>query len=126
MKHDDTTRVELTEIQQRWLAHLEAAQRSESSLRRYAEAHGLRAQALYDWKQRFKRKGVWPVESEGLTFKRAEVVDLTSAATVVTPEPPTPAGLDCRICLPNGVVVEIGGSGPGSLCEVLQAAGAWS
>jgi len=80
----------LTERQRFWLEHLRAC--GDSSLKAYAEAHGLSLGALYEAKSRFRRLGLLgPAKTSRFTR-----VEAGSA-------PPTL----CRVRLPNGVFVEV-------------------
>ena len=107
------TDVSLTERQRFWLMHLRVCEKSGLTMRAYAEQHGLSVSSLYEAKRRLRERCVVETgESKALTFVRVE-----SARS--TPPPARP----CRVCLPNGVTVELGVDS-GELGAVLQAAAA--
>ena len=108
----------LTPTQQRWHEHLTAAEIAGISLRAYADREGLPVQSLYTWKQKLRKKSLWPTAQPVVTLRRAKVVGV--------PRPPNLAGSPpgYRIHLPNGVTVELSASGVPPLAEVLSIAGA--
>ena len=109
----------LTPAQQRWHDHLTSASVAGISLRAYATREGLPVQSLYTWKQKLRKKGLWPTAQQAVTLRRAKVIG--------APPPPSPAGSPgYRIHLPNGVTVELPASGLPPLAEVLRLAGALS
>jgi hypothetical protein len=87
----------LTSRQQFWVGHLERCAGSQQSLSSYASARGLSIAALYEAKSRLRREGLWPVAKA--RFMRVQVAKRTSMSSSLF-----------RVSLPNGVVVEGGGS----------------
>ena len=120
MEDKQTVHNILTPAQQRWHDHLTAADVAGISLRAYADREGLPVQSLYTWKQKLRKKGLWPTTQRAITLRRAKVLG--------TPLLPSPAGAPpgYRIHLPNGVMVELSASGLPPLAEVLSLAGALS
>lgn len=78
---------ELTEKQQTYKAHLEAADAQGLSIAEYARAHDLSSQTLYQYRRRFRGPS---------RFIRAEA------------RPEAGAGFPVQVRLPNGVAVSIG------------------
>ena len=118
MEGKQTERNALTPAQQRWHEHLTAAESAGISLRAYATREGLSVQSLYTWKQKLRKKGLWPPAQPAVTLRRAKVLG--------TPLLPSPAGAPpgYRIHLPNGATVELFASDLPPLAEVLSIAGA--
>lgn len=87
----------ISERQQYWLKHLEAADASEQSMAAYATAHDLKLAQLYQWKTRLTARGVWPVSSNPSAFVPvAKSVSQSGAAR-------------CTVTFPNGVRLEVAG-----------------
>ena len=120
MEDNQTEHNALTPTQQRWHDHLTSAEVAGISLRAYATHEGLPVQSLYTWKQKLRKKGLWPTAQQAVTLRRAKVVD----ASLLPSAAGSPAGY--RIHLPNGVTVELPASGLPPLSEVLRLAGALS
>ena len=118
MEDKQTEPSRLTPAQQRWHDHLTLAEVAGISLRAYATREGLAVQSLYSWKQKLRKKSLWPTAQPAVTLRRAKVVGV--------PRPPNRTGSPpgYRIHLPNGVTVELSASGVPPLAEVLSVAGA--
>ena len=118
MENNQTEHNALTPTQQRWHDHLAAADVAGISLRAYADREMLPVQSLYTWKQKLRKKGLWPTAQPAVTLRRAKVLG--------TPLLPSPAGAPpgYRIHLPNGATVELFASDLPPLAEVLSIAGA--
>jgi hypothetical protein len=99
---------ELTQLQQSWLEHLHAWERSGASLKAHAERHGLDHRRLYRFKRILTDEGVYR-EGEAVVrrFVRAQVVPMSESAPV------------CRIRLGNGCVVELVGDTSSKLLREL-------
>lgn len=123
MAFDRTDRDELTPSQRYWLTHLEAAERTGISLREYADNNGLEVQSLYTGKHVLKRLGAWPVKQAEISLCRAEVVESTPRGRDVESNH---GPINCRVHLPNGVMVELASTEALSLVELLTAAGSLS
>lgn len=110
---DEGLREELTRLQQSWLEHLYAWERSGTSLKAYAERHGLDPRRLYRFKRRLTDKGVYQAgEALRRRFVQAHVGPLADSAPM------------WRVRFNNGCVVElVGGSSPASLRELLHTVG---
>jgi hypothetical protein len=109
---DSELRAELTELQRGWLEHLQAWERSGSTLKAYATREGLDHRRLYRFKRLLTNKGSYR-EGEAMRprFVRAQVG--------VESEP---VGI-CRVRFRNGCVVELAGDPSGVLREILQTVG---
>ena len=84
---------ELTERDQFWLSHLQAAEGT--PLSRYAAEHDLSVDVLYAARSRLKRKGALPGS------KTSRFVPVIGARTQ--------SAMQCRVLLRNGTVVEVSG-----------------
>lgn len=82
------TKKAMTERQQFWLAHIEAAMRSGEQLQRYARQQGLSIAALYNAKSMFKRAGLL----NGTAAKR-----LPNAFVAVQVAPQGASPIRCRL-----------------------------
>ncbi len=88
----------LTSKQQCWLDHIQEAERQGQSLSGYAQQHNLNLKLLYSMKHTLRQKGVL---AKPITKQALMPVQLT---------PHSSRALSCcRICLPNGVVIELPG-----------------
>ena len=102
----------LTVRQRYWLEHIEACEASGQKMGAYAAAQGLGARALYDAKKRLVKQGVIASSRRSRpVFQRVQVDD-TAALRFE----------QCRIHLPNGAVIELGGDRV-DLPRLLQAVG---
>ena len=86
----------MTERQQYWLDHVQAANVFDGSVADYARAHDLTPKELYQWKTILTRRGLLPGKK-----RRSDFVQ------VVTPSSVSPTGVS--LVLPNGVRLEFGG-----------------
>jgi hypothetical protein len=91
-----------------WSAHLRAWELSAQTLAEYARAHGLKVKSFYNARTHRLRRERARGARGAAVFQRVRVV---AAA----------APWSCRVALPNGVMVEIGGEAV-PLAEVLRAA----
>ncbi len=110
-----------------WLSHLEAWQKTGRSMAAYARAHGLSSGSFYSWKKRLRLEGRWKDEvvpdcKNGQESVKKPVFKRVS--TYQEPKAPPPdISSDCRICLPNGVVIELSTAlTPEALGCVMEAA----
>ncbi len=85
----------LSERQRYWLERIRECEESGQTTKAYAEMHFLSVSALYTWRKRLVRQGVWP--SRPARFDRVQVTSIER-----------PSG-EWRVCLPNGVQVEFSG-----------------
>ncbi len=100
---------ELSEPQRYWLERLRECEESGETTKAYAEARGLSVSALYTWRKRLAKRGLWPGKPR--LFERVEISDGERRVA------------DWRIVLPNGVEVVFSGSVDGrQLAMVLSAA----
>ena len=86
----------ITERQQFWLDHIQAADVFDGSVADYARAHELTPKELYQWKTILTRRGLLPGKKRGSDFVQ-----------VMTPSPVSSTGVS--LVLPNGVRLEFGG-----------------
>lgn len=106
----DWTEDSLSDKQRQWLKTIRACEASGKSMKEYAESKGLSLQSLYAWKKTFVNKGILP-RTRGAGFQRVTVVKTD------------PAGIECRLLLPNGVTVILTGQlKDQGLTQVLQSA----
>jgi hypothetical protein len=86
----------LNEKQQFWLEHLQRCKTFSGTVEDYAAANGLSLTSLYAWRKRLIEDQLFDGEWRQQTnrFKKVAVV------------PRVADHLPCRICLPNGIVVE--------------------
>lgn len=104
-----TSEAGLSEQQRCWLERLRECEESGQTTKAYAESRGLSVSALYTWRKRLAKRGLWP-SKVGL-FDR---VAITGGERL-------PA--EWRIVLPNGIEVVFSGSVDGAqLSTVLSAA----
>ena len=107
-------RSKITERQQHWLNHINAADASKGSLVAYAAAHDLKVKDLYQWKTALARRGLLPGKS-------------AKAAFVPVATPPAAPPISCSISLPNGVRLQFTGDLDAvSVSQILTAAYALS
>lgn len=101
----------LTEKQQYWLEHVEQAQSQGLSMSAYAKQHDLNLKLFYNMRTIFRQKGVLPQATDnGLMIP-------------VSPPQLQHESIGCRVCLPNGVVIELSDIGRESeLAELLSSA----
>lgn len=96
--HTDSLDVPLTDNQQQWLKHFQAAEAQNLPLADYAKQKNIDPNKLYSWKSQLKQKGFF-----GGTKK------LSPAFVPVNAQPATsihPTGA-IRIVLPNGIHLDI-------------------
>lgn len=77
----------LTPKQQFWLDHLRACERSEQSMKGYAQHHGLSISAFYAWKKTLRRKevpGTAPPVAPSL-FQKVALRQQSGALRIVLP-----------------------------------------
>lgn len=58
----------LTEKQKYWLAHHQAIEKYDGTLKQYAKEHSLRLQDLYSWRSQLRKKGV--IKRSSQTIKK--------------------------------------------------------
>lgn len=88
-----------------WLDHLRRCQAAGGSVVSYAKEHSLPAWALYQWRSRLVRDGLWPTKiREAEPDPRSQIVPMPFARVAVTA--PAPAYL-VRLQLSNGRRAEI-------------------
>ncbi len=80
----------LTKRQQHWLAHINACQQQDGSIKDYAQQQGIELRALYDATNRLVKAGVQPGKTRS-DFQRVKI---------------KPVPILCTITLPNGVRLE--------------------
>ena len=88
----------MTQRQQFWLAHIEAAIRAGQGLKHYASAHRLSLGALYNAKSVFKRAGL---------LKRSSSEPASSAFVAVQVGPQAQSPIRCRLQHVSGWQVEM-------------------
>ncbi len=99
----------LSAKQQYWLERIRDCEESGQTTKAYADAHSLSVTAMYTWRKRLVKRGLWPSRAE--RFQRVQLTDVGSSSS------------DWRITLPNGVQVEFSGSVDGAdISAVLSAA----
>ena len=86
----------ITERQQYWLDHIQAADEFEGTLVAYAKAESLKVKDLYQWKTLLARRGI--IDGKAAKQKAFVPVRETTNSTEVA------------LVLPNGVRIEIIGS----------------
>ena len=99
----------LTKTQQQWLTHVKSAQEQALSMAAYAKQNGLALKSFYHARKVLIKKGALQrtVDNEKLLPMK------------LTEQPVSQSTLACRICLPNGVAIEVASI---ELATVLQAA----
>ncbi|MDH3281660.1 MAG: hypothetical protein OEQ18_11090 [Gammaproteobacteria bacterium] len=92
-----------------WLERIRECEESGQTTKAYADAHSLSVTAMYTWRKRLVKRGLWPSRSE--RFGRVQLTDVGRSSS------------EWRITLPNGVQVEFSGSVNGAeVSAVLCAA----
>ena len=90
---------QLTQKQQYWLAHVKQAGREAVSLAAYAKQHDLNLKLFYNMRTILRQKGALPQATDnGLLIP-------------VSSPPVQVESIGCRVCLPNGVVIELSALG---------------
>jgi hypothetical protein len=88
-----------------WLEHLRRCKAAGGSVASYAKEHGLPTWALYQWRSRLVRDGLWPAKiREAKPVPRSQIVPVCFARVAVTA--PAPAYV-VRLQLNNGRRAEI-------------------
>ncbi len=106
---------EITERQQYWLDHIQAAKAFDGSIADYARAQGLTPKELYQWKTILTRRGL-------LASKKAS----TDFVQVMGP-PRSGESASASLVLPNGVRLEFHGElGAEQVGALVSAASALS
>ena len=101
------SRQQLTDIQRGWLEHVEACLAGDSSMKAYAERHGLDLQNFYLWKGRLKKLGLVATSGENCGAATTVVpVAFRSAPQTVRLAAPLGATTNTRIELANGIIIE--------------------
>jgi hypothetical protein len=99
----------LSAKQQYWLERIRDCEESGQTTKAYADAHWLSVTAMYTWRKRLVKRGLWPSRAE--RFERVQLTDVGRSSC------------EWRIVLPNGVQVEFSGSVDGTeVSAVLSAA----
>ncbi|MFQ5470911.1 MAG: hypothetical protein ACE5EH_11495 [Gammaproteobacteria bacterium] len=110
---NQTAAPRLTTRQQFWLKHIRTCEASGKSIKSYAAAHGLGVKGMYASKKMLIKKGVLP-RPQSDRFQRVKMT-------------PVAVNSQCRICLPNGLSVELSGSvEAATLAVILKTAAALS
>lgn len=100
----------LSDQQREWLEAIRACSASGKTMKAFAESKGLSLQDFYAWKKTFVQKWILP-RTRGTGFQRVQVVEAE------------PAGVECRLLLPNGVTVILTGHlKDNGLTQLLQSA----
>ena len=85
----------ITERQQYWLDHIQAAAASDGTMAEYAARHELKVGVLYEWKRKLRRLGLLPGKAPEAGFVPVAATARSSAC--------------CSIALPNGVRLQLTG-----------------
>lgn len=110
-------RSKLSERQGWWLAHVEACDLTGTSMKAYAETHGLTLASFYFWKGQLKRLGVLAEDRPGI--RRSTMCPVPVKVTPAS----TGAAAATRIELASGITIEAPGDlGADALCDLLRAA----
>lgn len=88
--------VGLTGRQRYWLKHIRACEASGKSIASYAAEQGFAVKAMYAGKKMLVNKGVLP-RTQSKRFHRVQI-------------PRVAVSSHCRVCLPNGLSVDITGT----------------
>ncbi|MEE9360152.1 MAG: hypothetical protein V3U85_06695 [Hyphomicrobium sp.] len=111
-------RSKLSERQSWWLAHVEACDLTGTSMKAYAEKHGLNLVSFYCWKGQLKKLGVL---DKGKPCVRPSAACLVPVK--VTPASSPPAFALTRIELASGIVIEAPSDlDADALCDLLRSA----
>ena len=103
------TELELSAKQRHWLERIRDCEESGQTTKAYADAHSLSVTAMYTWRKRLIKRGLWPSRAE--RFQQVQLTELARSSA------------EWRITLPNGVQVEFSGSVDGAeVSAVLTAA----
>ena len=65
--------IQLTALQQKWLARLRACEASGLSVKAFAEREGIDRKRMYSWRKTLTKKGLLPAHKP-VRFQRAQVV----------------------------------------------------
>jgi len=84
----------ITRTQQQWLRHVKSADTGEGSLTDYASRHDLSVKALYQWKTKLIKLGVYTPESGFVPVRRL----------------PSEPHHTCKLVLPDGTRIEFTGA----------------
>jgi len=99
----------LSAKQRYWLERIRDCEETGQTTKAYANAHALSVTAMYTWRKRLVKRGLWPSKAE--RFQRVQLTGLSQSSA------------EWRITLPNGVQVEFSGSVDGAdVSAVLTAA----
>ncbi len=100
----------LTKLQAKWLAIIQACDASGKSTKSYADEKGLIAQNLYAWRKVFISKGLIP-RTRAVCFNKVEITERS-----IVPH-------ECRVIFPNGVTLVMSGQFEGKeLNDLLNSA----
>ncbi|MBF0417654.1 MAG: hypothetical protein HQL86_05325 [Magnetococcales bacterium] len=122
-----------------WLGHIEACERAGGTVQAYLLEHGLSEQSFYRWQKKLQSSGDLSVLSAAPMFQRLEIspfakpledssnpnhLPASHGNAVERSDPVVEVITDCRIRLPNGAVLEVGGSlSAGLIGRLLQVVG---
>jgi transposase-like protein len=108
--------ITITERQQHWLGHLQAAEAFDGTLAEYARSAGLEPQTLYSWRAVLRSRGLLAPQASERPSGFVQVMGRGSAPTT----PPSAVSL----LLPNGARLACHGElGPEQLEALVLAAG---
>ncbi len=74
---------ELSDKERAWLEHIETCMASQSSMKAYADRHGLDLNAFYLRKKRFKKLGLITGKRNSRSAKLVRVAPSSSCATII-------------------------------------------
>jgi len=86
----------MTHKQQLWLDHVKAADSSEGTIADYALSHHLKLKALYQWKSKLVKEGLY---RPGAMITESGFVPVKAVQT-------KPDQSGCTVNLPNGIQIE--------------------
>ncbi len=110
--------ITITERQQYWLEHVQAAEAFDGTLAEYARSAGLKPQTLYSWRAVLRSRGL--LEPQASERPSGFVQVLGRGSTPSAAAPPSAVSL----LLPNGVRLACHGElGPEQLEALVLAAG---
>jgi transposase-like protein len=106
-----TTESATTDLQRFWLAHARAAVASGLTVKEYAAREGLERKKLYEWRRKFKQRGLLAQRATETRFAAVQVLATAPSAPV-------------RIVFPNGLALELAAQIPeATLRQVLACLG---
>lgn len=108
------------QIEEHWLQHVLACDRSGYSVKVYTQAHGLNEKTFYKWRQVLSQRGKLTELVTAPMFRRLDVVPASASQDEeifpvpedVTIDKPPVVAMQVAICcirLPNGTALEVSG-----------------